>query len=70
MTRQLISHLLQLIFPGAFVRFDILSEYGLAGGLESLGLPCVDRAPRMVLGVPPQSREGIKQFALVTQAIG
>ena len=67
--RQLISHLLQLI-PGAFVRFDILSACGLADWLESLGLPCVDRAPRMVLGVPPQSRDGIKQFALVTQAIG
>ncbi len=67
--RQLISHLLQLI-PGAFVRFDILSECGLADWLESLGLPCVDRAPRMVLGVPPQSRDGIQQFALVTQAIG
>lgn len=35
----------------------------------SMGLPCVDRAPRMVLGVPPQSRDGIQQFALVTQAI-
>ncbi|CRM28940.1 MULTISPECIES: GNAT family N-acetyltransferase [unclassified Pseudomonas] len=67
--RQLISHLLPLI-PGAFVRFDILSECGLADWLESLGLPCVDRAPRMVLGVPPQSRDGIQQFALVTQAIG
>lgn len=67
--RQLITHLLRLI-PGAFVRFDILADCGLAGWLESLGLPCVDRAPRMVLGVPPQSRDGVQQFALVTQAIG
>ncbi|NVZ20785.1 GNAT family N-acetyltransferase [Pseudomonas costantinii] len=67
--QQLITHLLRLI-PGAFVRFDILTECGLAGWLESLGLQCVDRAPRMVLGVPPQSSDGIRQFALVTQAIG
>ncbi|WP_321862432.1 GNAT family N-acetyltransferase [Pseudomonas paraveronii] len=67
--RQLITHLLRLI-PGAFVRFDIPIECGLADWLESLGLPCVDKAPRMVLGVPPQSSGGIRQFALVTQAIG
>lgn len=67
--RQLIAHLLRLI-PGAFVRFDIPAACGLADWLESLGLPCVDKAPRMVLGVPPQSSGGITQFALVTQAIG
>lgn len=67
--RQLITHLLRLI-PGAFVRFDIPIECGLADWLESLGLPCVDKAPWMVLGVPPQSSGGIRQFALVTQAIG
>ena len=67
--RQLITHLLRLI-PGAFVRFDIPAACGLADWLESLGLPCVDKAPRMVLGVPPQSSGGITQFALVTQAIG
>lgn len=67
--QQLITHLLRLI-PAAFVRFDILADCALADWLERLGLPCVDRAPRMVLGTPPQSRDGIKQFALVTQAIG
>ncbi|MGE1151607.1 GNAT family N-acetyltransferase [Pseudomonas kitaguniensis] len=67
--RQMITHLLQLI-PGAFVRFDIPTACGLADWLESLGLPCVDKAPRMVLGAPPQSSGGIAQFALVTQAIG
>ncbi|RMP67774.1 hypothetical protein ALQ18_02727 [Pseudomonas marginalis pv. marginalis] len=67
--RQMITHLLQLI-PGAFVRFDIPTACGLADWLESLGLPCVDKAPRMVLGAPPQSSSGIAQFALVTQAIG
>jgi len=67
--RQLITHLLRLI-PGAFVRFDIPTACGLADWLESLGLPCVDKAPRMVLGVQPQPSGGITQFALVTQAIG
>ena len=67
--KQMITHLLGLI-PGAFVRFDILAECGLVDWLEGLGLPCVDRAPRMVLGEPPESRDGIVQFAMVTQAIG
>ncbi|MEN5029786.1 GNAT family N-acetyltransferase [Pseudomonas sp. Ps21-P2] len=67
--QQMITHLLDLI-PGAFVRFDILADCGLVEWLEGLGLPCVDRAPRMVLGEPPQSRDGIAQFAMVTQAIG
>ncbi|KPW16127.1 Acetyltransferase [Pseudomonas amygdali pv. ulmi] len=67
--RQLIAHLLQRI-PGMFVRFDILADCGLAPWLESLGLPCVDRAPRMVLGTPPPSSKNVQQFALVTQAIG
>lgn len=67
--RQLISHLLRLI-PEQFVRFDILADCGLASWLESLGLPCVDRAPRMVLGTPPPASPDVQQFALVTQAIG
>ncbi|WP_282371756.1 GNAT family N-acetyltransferase [Pseudomonas sp. PS02290] len=67
--QQMITHLLDLI-PGAFVRFDILADCGLVDWLEGLGLPCVDRAPRMVLGEPPRSRDGIAQFAMVTQAIG
>ncbi|WP_024694493.1 GNAT family N-acetyltransferase [Pseudomonas syringae] len=67
--RQLISCLLHLI-PDAFVRFDILSDSGLAPWLESLGLACVDRAPRMVLGAPPPVSDTVRQFTLVTQAIG
>jgi predicted GNAT family N-acyltransferase len=67
--QQMITHLLDLI-PDAFVRFDILADCGLVEWLESLGLPCVDRAPRMVQGEPPRSRDGIVQFAMVTQAIG
>ena len=67
--RQLIGHLLARI-PGEFVRFDILADCGLADWLESLGLACVDRAPRMVLGAPPLASATVQQFALVTQAIG
>ncbi|KPW30635.1 GNAT family acetyltransferase [Pseudomonas coronafaciens pv. atropurpurea] len=67
--QQLISHLLRQI-PDLFVRFDILADCGLAPWLESLGLPCVDRAPRMVLGTPPLISSEVQQFALVTQAIG
>ncbi len=67
--QRLIEHLLQQI-PGLFVRFDILADCGLAAWLESLSLPCVDRAPRMVLGTPPAANPDVQQFALVTQAIG
>lgn len=67
--QQMITYLLALI-PGAFVRFDILADCGLVDWLEGMGLPCVDRAPRMVLGEPPRARDGIVQFAMVTQAIG
>ncbi|OUM08446.1 GNAT family N-acetyltransferase [Pseudomonas syringae] len=67
--QQLIAHLLRQI-PGQFVRFDILADCGLASWLESLGLPCVDRAPRMVLGTPPPISPDVQQFTLVTQAIG
>ncbi|RMV68596.1 Acetyltransferase [Pseudomonas caricapapayae] len=67
--RRMIAHLLHRI-PGMFVRFDILADCGLAPWLEHLGLPCVDSAPRMVLGPPPPSSRDVRQFALVTQAIG
>lgn len=67
--QQLIGHLLARI-PGEFVRFDILADCGLADWLEGLGLACVDRAPRMVLGTPPPASASVRQFALVTQAIG
>ena len=67
--RSMITELLRLI-PGMFVRFDLLADCGLVSWLESLGLPCVDRAPRMVLGSPPPVDAAVRQFALVTQAIG
>ncbi|MEX5539029.1 GNAT family N-acetyltransferase, partial [Pseudomonas syringae] len=34
------------------------------------GLPCVDRAPRMVHRTPPASAPDVQQYAMVTQAIG
>lgn len=65
----LISHLLNVV-PDSFVRIDIPADCGLVRWLGSLGMPCVDRAPRMVKGMPPPSSTTIRQFALVTQAIG
>ncbi|KWS71481.1 MULTISPECIES: GNAT family N-acetyltransferase [Pseudomonas syringae group] len=67
--QRLITHLLRLI-PERFVRFDIVADCGLAPWLEILGLACVDRAPRMVLGTPPPKSPDVQQFALVTQALG
>ncbi|WP_268796541.1 GNAT family N-acetyltransferase [Pseudomonas huanghezhanensis] len=67
--RHMISELLRSI-PDQFVRFDILADCGLVDWLEGIGLPCVDRAPRMVLGAPPALDKVVEQFCLVTQAIG
>lgn len=56
--------------PDAFVRMDIPSDSGLAHWLEEAGLKQVDTVAQMARGTPPQAIGGVRQFALVTQAIG
>ncbi|PYC25339.1 GNAT family N-acetyltransferase [Pseudomonas jessenii] len=57
-------------FPDAFVRIDIPADCGLADFLESAGLKQVDTVAQMARGAAPQASNGVRQFALVTQAIG
>ena len=56
--------------PDAFVRIDIPANCGLADWLEATGLKKVDTVAQMARGTAPQSTNGVRQFALVTQAIG
>ncbi|VVO07348.1 GNAT family N-acetyltransferase [Pseudomonas fluorescens] len=67
--RHLIAVLLARV-PDAFVRMDIPSDSGLASWLEEAGLKQVDTVAQMARGTPPQAIDGVRQFALVTQAIG
>lgn len=67
--RHMIEHLLARV-PYAFVRIDIPTHCGLANWLEEAGLKRVDSVTCMSMGAVPQAREGVSQFALITQAIG
>ncbi len=67
--QQLIATLLARV-PGEFVRIDIPADSGLGAWLEKAGLKRVDQVAQMARGTPPQATGGVRQFALVTQAIG
>jgi hypothetical protein len=67
--KHLIATLLAQV-PGAFVRIDISADGGLADWLVTAGLPQVDSVAQMARGTPPRAVGGVRQFALVTQAIG
>lgn len=67
--RHLIAVLLAQV-PDAFVRIDIPSDSGLAPWLEEAGLKHVDTVAQMARGTPPEATGAVRQFALVTQAIG
>ena len=67
--KHLIAVLLAQV-PDAFVRIDIPADNGLGEWLELAGLKQVDTVAQMALSTPPQAVNGIRQFALVTQAIG
>ncbi|AHL33492.1 GNAT family acetyltransferase [Pseudomonas brassicacearum] len=67
--RHLIAVLLAQV-PDAFVRIDIPSNSGLGSWLEEAGLKHVDTVAQMARGTPPEASGAVRQFALVTQAIG
>ncbi len=67
--KHLIAALLAQV-PDAFVRIDIPVESGLGEWLVSAGLKQVDTVAQMARGTPPKAANGVRQFALVTQAIG
>lgn len=56
--------------PYAFVRIDIPTDCGLVDWLEEAGLKRVDAVTCMSMGAAPQPSQGVRQFALITQAIG
>ncbi|KTB85126.1 GNAT family acetyltransferase [Pseudomonas syringae pv. syringae PD2766] len=67
--RHMIEHLLAKV-PYAFVRIDIPTDCGLADWLEEAGLKRVDSVTCMSMGAVPQATQGVRQFALISQAIG
>ena len=67
--RHLITTLLAQI-PNQFVRIDVPMDSGLCEWLTLAGLEPVDRVTQMALGAPPQPSNFVRQFALVSQAIG
>lgn len=67
--KYLIATLLKGV-PGAFVRIDIPTTSGLSSWLDAAGLAKVDSVTQMSLGALPQTRRGVAQFALITQAVG
>ena len=67
--RYLIATLLARI-PGQFVRIDIPQDSGLGEWLTRTGLGTVDRVTQMALGMPPKAGDGVRQFALLSQAMG
>ncbi|RMQ42222.1 GCN5-related N-acetyltransferase [Pseudomonas cichorii] len=67
--RHMIEQLLAKV-PYAFVRIDIPVDSGLPQWLEEAGLKRVDNVTCMSMGAVPQPSQGVRQFALITQAIG
>ena len=55
---------------GEFVRLDIPADSGLGEWLGSQGLTQVDSVAQMARGQAPGASGAVKQFALITQAIG
>lgn len=67
--KALISHWVNLR-AGKFVRIDVDFAGGLAAWLETLGLARAGGPATMVRGDSPQRSTDIRQFALVSQAMG
>ncbi|TWC17525.1 acetyltransferase (GNAT) family protein [Pseudomonas sp. SJZ085] len=67
--KHLIATLLARV-PDQFFRIDTPADCGLSDWLDAAGLKQVDKVAQMARGTPPQSVGGVKQFALVSQAIG
>ncbi|UZE21805.1 GNAT family N-acetyltransferase [Pseudomonas sp. B21-056] len=67
--KHLIATLLARV-PDQFFRIDTPADSGLSDWLDTAGLKQVDKVAQMARGTPPQSVGGVKQFSLVSQAIG
>lgn len=58
------------VSSGSFVRIDVHESSGLSPWLADMGLPKVDTAISMVRGEPARAERGIRQFAILNQALG
>lgn len=67
--RALIGHFLAAN-PGQFMRIDVPEHAGLSPWLEELGLVEVDTTLRMVRGRENPTGEGLRSYALTSQAFG
>ncbi|CAH0234154.1 MULTISPECIES: GNAT family N-acetyltransferase [Pseudomonas fluorescens group] len=67
--KHLVATLLARV-PDQFFRIDTPADCGLSDWLDAAGLKRVDKVAQMARGTPPQPVGGVKQFALVSQAIG
>lgn len=57
-------------YAGSFVRVDVTGESGLSSWVESLGLASVGPSVRMARGQAPVSDCTVRQYAILSQAIG
>ncbi len=57
-------------YAGSFVRVDVSESSGLSPWLDDIGLLRVDRVVTMVRGEAPLADAGMRQFAIINQAIG
>lgn len=67
--RALIAHWLGSR-EGQFLRIDVKLGDGLSPWLEGMGLQAVDTVTGMARGAVPQPSGGLRNYALVTQALG
>lgn len=56
--------------PGSFLRIDVPGSSGLGDWLDAIGLRKIDTVTTMVKGTPPARDEGVRSFAIVSQALG
>ena len=56
--------------PEKFLRIDVPGSSGLGDWLDAIGLKKVDTVVTMVKGTPPARDEGVRSFAIVSQALG
>jgi predicted N-acetyltransferase YhbS len=57
-------------YAGSIVRVDVSGDSGLSTWVEGLGLALVAPSVRMVRGRPPVSDGTVRQYAILSQAIG
>lgn len=67
--RALVGHWVAM-HPGKFLRIDVPASSGLGPWLDGIGLANVGNVVTMVKGRPPAADEGVRTFALVSQALG